>query len=88
MKRQSVTVRCQAGIHLRVASELAKIARKSGASVHVSCKGCYRADACSALQLMTLGASEGTILEIIADGDNEESVICELANVIEQCVAV
>ncbi len=88
MKSQSVVVRCVEGLHLRVASQVAKIAQQSGASVHVRCGACHRADACSALQLMTLGAAEGTALEIFADGVNEDSVLLELAGVFEQKMAV
>ena len=80
MKSLQVIVHCPEGLHLRVASEVVKIAKRSGATVHVFCEGGSRADACSALQLMTLGACEGTALKIVADGDNEETVLGELEN--------
>jgi phosphotransferase system HPr (HPr) family protein len=90
MKSQTVTVRHAEGLHLRVAAEVAKIAQKSGAAVHIHCGACSpaethsRADACSVLQLLTLGASAGSLLEIFADGHNEDAVLSELAGLFEQ----
>jgi phosphotransferase system HPr (HPr) family protein len=94
MKTQSVILRCPQGLHLRVASEVSKIARQSGAAVHIRCDGCPNAgacqglrlaDACSVLQLLTLGAAAGTHLEIVAEGPEaqEDAVIHALAGVFE-----
>ncbi|MDR2849273.1 MAG: HPr family phosphocarrier protein [Verrucomicrobiota bacterium] len=85
MKTHTVILRCQHGLHLRVASEVTKIAQKSGAAVHIQCDGCPRADACSVLQLLMLGAPAGTPLEISADGpeENETAVLRALAGVFE-----
>ena len=85
MKTQSVTIQCEHGLHLRVASQVSKIAQQSGASVHIQCAGCTKADACSVLQLLTLGATEGTALEIVAEGSdaNETAVLQVLANLFE-----
>lgn len=86
MKIQNVTVLCENGLHLRVASQVSKIAQQSGTSVHIRCEGCPKADACSVLQLLMLGASSGTVLEIEAVGsdDNEEAVLQALTTVFEQ----
>ena len=85
MKTQNVIVQCEHGLHLRVASQVSKIARLSGTSVHILCEGCPKADACSVIQLLTLGAATGTPLEIIAEGsdENEDAVLRALADVFE-----
>jgi phosphotransferase system HPr (HPr) family protein len=83
MRVQNVTVLCEQGLHLRVASRVAKIAQRSGGSVHIRCEGCPRADACSVLELLTLGAAAGTPLEIVAECPDEESVLRELSQVFE-----
>jgi phosphocarrier protein NPr len=83
MRIQNVTLRCEEGLHLRIASKVAKIAQKAGGLVHIRCEGCPRADACSVLDLLTLGATAGTPLEIEAEGPNEERVLLELASVFE-----
>jgi len=83
MRIKNVTVLCEQGLHLRVASKVAKIAQRSGGSVHISCEGCPQADACSVLELLTLGAAAGTPLEIIAEGPDEELTLQELATVFE-----
>ena len=83
MKSQSVTVRCPEGLHLRVASEIAKIAMRAEGSVHVHCEGCPRANACSVLELLTLGATLGTPLEIVVDSPDEDSVLQALTDVFE-----
>lgn len=79
-----VTVRCAQGLHLRVASSIAKIALASTATGRVGCEGCPQASACSVLQLLMLGATAGTTLEIAAEGPGEETLLAALADVFEQ----
>jgi phosphotransferase system HPr (HPr) family protein len=83
MRIQNVTIQCEAGLHLRVASKVAKIAQQAGGTVHIRCAGCPRANACSVLELLTLGASVGTPLEIVAEGPDEELVLHKLTEVFE-----
>jgi len=84
MTSRLVTVRCPQGLHLRVASSIVKIAQASAATVRVGCEGCPQANACSPLQLLMLGATAGTTLEIAAEGPGEEAVLAALADVFEQ----
>ncbi len=86
MKIRNVIVQCAQGLHLRVASQVSKIAQQSGTSVHIRCEGCPQADACSVLQLLTLGAGAGTALEIEAVGadEKEAAVLRALADLFEQ----
>lgn len=85
MKSQNVTVHCKEGLHLRVASQVAKIALRSGGTIQIRCtKGRPRANACSVLELLTLGATAGTPLEIVADCPNEDAVLNELTELFNQ----
>jgi phosphotransferase system HPr (HPr) family protein len=84
MTSRLVTVRCPQGLHLRVASSIVKIAQASAATVRVGCEGCPQANACSPLQLLMLGATAGTTLEIAAEGPGEDAVLAALADVFEQ----
>lgn len=84
MKRQSITLQCQEGLHLRVASKVASIAQKAGGSVKIRSDKHRRAvNACSVLELLTLGATLGTPLEIVAECPNEERTVQELADIFE-----
>lgn len=83
MKIQNVTVRCREGLHLRIASQVAKIAQQAGGPVHIRGTRNPRANACSVMELLTLGASTGTALEIVAECPDEEIVLNKLAEVFE-----
>ncbi|HNX34225.1 MAG TPA: HPr family phosphocarrier protein [Kiritimatiellia bacterium] len=74
MKTQNVVVKCEHGLHLRVASQISNIARKSGVPVNILCEGCPKVDACSVFQLLTLGAAEGTALAIEVEDPDERKV--------------
>jgi phosphocarrier protein len=85
MKSQKTTLRCKEGLHLRVASQVAKIAQKSGGIVKIRCKkDSAFANACSVLELLTLGATLGSPIEIIAEGPDEDTVLAALVNVFQQ----
>lgn len=89
MKSKNVIVLFAEGLHLRIASEVAKIAQLAGGSVQIrKYKGCPRANACSVLELLTLGATAGTSLEIVADGPNEEAVLNALANLFTHAAGI
>lgn len=84
MTSRTVTVRCPQGLHLRVASRIAKLAQASPASVRVGCEGCPQANACSVLELLMLGATAGTTLEVEAEGPDEAAVLQAVSEVFEQ----
>ncbi len=86
MKTQHVIVKCEHGLHLRVATEVSKIARQSGTTVNIQCADCPKVDACSVFALLTLGASHGTALEIEVeepDDSKADAVLQALAEVFE-----
>jgi len=87
MKSQNVTVVCEHGLHLRVASKVSKIVRKSGASVSILCADCPKIDACSVFQLLAMGATAGTSLEIEVEARTEKkasTVLRALTDAFEQ----
>ena len=84
MTTQNITLRCREGLHLRVATKVASIAQRAGGSVKIRSEVHRRAaNACSVLELLTLGATLGTPLEIVAECPNEERVVQELSGVFE-----
>ena len=84
MKSRNVVVRCEYGLHARVAAKVVRQVQKHESAVHVYCDGCPRADACSILELMCLGACEGTHLQVVAEGPDENVVVDAVAGIFEQ----
>lgn len=84
MKSRIVTLQCEHGLHLRVAAQVVEATRNLDASVLLRCRDCAKANACSILQLLTLGAEQGMDIEIEADGADEEAALHAVADVFEQ----
>ena len=83
MKTRRLTVQCEVGLHLRVAARIVKEMQNHQAAVHFHCAGCPRANACSIFELLKLGATRGTALEIVAEGPDEEAVLRALLEVFD-----
>ncbi len=86
MKTQNVVVKCEHGLHLRIASKVSRIARDAGVPVNILCADCPKIDACSVIGLLALGATAGTPLEIEVDESDEKkanAVLQALAQVFE-----
>lgn len=81
MKTRQVTIQCEGGLHLRVAARIVKEMGQHRSAVHVRCAGCPRANACSIFELLKLGASQGTPLEIVAEGPDEARALQALCDV-------
>jgi phosphotransferase system HPr (HPr) family protein len=78
--RRRVKITNELGLHLRAANRLVQLAQHFQSEVRVSWNGRV-ADGKSILDLMTLGAEFGTLLELEASGpDSEEAAaaLCEL----------
>jgi phosphocarrier protein HPr len=84
MISRTVVVRCEHGLHGRVAASVVKLAHSHDSVVQIRCKGCPHANACSIIELLTLGAGIGTRLQVVADGTDEEAVVNAIADVFEQ----
>lgn len=81
MKTRTLKVICENGLHLRVAAKVVEHVKKHDAQVHILCKDCPRANACSIMELLMLGAQSGTEIQIVADGKDEDKVIDALSEV-------
>jgi phosphocarrier protein HPr len=69
------------GLHARPADMLARTAIKFQSRIEVLCRS-ERVDAKSTLNLLVLGATQGTELIIEADGDDAEAAVDALATLI------
>jgi len=69
------------GLHMRCAAEVVQTAKKYESKI-ILCKDCKFADSCSILQILTLSASKGTEIEIIANGPDEKYAIEEISQLL------
>lgn len=65
--RAAVTVRNKKGLHVRPAERLATLASRFQSLIRLA-KDSREVDAKSTLEILTLGAPEGTVLEVRASG--------------------
>ena len=79
-RRQAVIID-HLGLHLRPAAKLVNLANTFRSEIRVFCKG-NTANARSILDLVTLGAECGTVLDIVAHGPDAEEAVNALADLI------
>lgn len=78
---QQLTIQNKMGIHVRPATRIADIANRYPASVQII-RDHLVVDAKNPLDILTLAATEGTQLLLRAEGEGEEAVLRELAELI------
>jgi phosphotransferase system HPr (HPr) family protein len=78
---RAVIVNHQNGLHLRPAHLLAELAKGFQSLIEIE-KGGTRVDAKSALSIMTLGATQGTELQVFAAGPDAAEAVARLAELI------
>ena len=84
MLEESVTVVNHLGLHARAAGQLVKLAGQFESRLIVKRPdGNAEAEACSVLDILTLGASIGTVLIIPADGGDEAAAIAAVKQLFE-----
>jgi phosphotransferase system HPr (HPr) family protein len=83
MIRKKLTVRNEHGIHARVALRVAEMCRLGSSNITI-CKGCEKASGCSVLELLMLGAGNGTEIEIVASGGEERKSVDDIAQIFSQ----
>lgn len=71
------------GLHARPAMQLVEMANKYGSKVEVS-NGVLTVDAKSIMSVMRLAGTQGTVLKIVADGDDAEEA-CEVLKDLVAC---
>lgn len=72
MVKGTITVNNKSGLHLRPASELAKIAGKLTSDITIIA-GEKKVNPKSVLILMSAGITKGTTIDITCEGSNEEA---------------
>lgn len=80
--KESVQIINKLGLHARAATRLVNEASAFESSIFI-CRGEQQADAKSIMSIMMLAASQGTNLEIVADGKDEEIALRSLIELIE-----
>ena len=82
MVRRAITIPNKLGLHARAAAKLVATASNFESTLHISRKG-RQVDAKSIMPVMMLAASQGTEVELIADGKDENEAIEALVALIE-----
>jgi phosphocarrier protein len=82
MTEQTITVSNRAGIHARPAALLVQTTKNFNCNIYLE-KGRDRINAKSIMGVITLGASYGTELKIIAEGEDEESAVKALVHLFD-----
>ena len=80
--RREVTIANTSGLHARPCHALASAAQGFQSSLEVVCEG-RRVNGKSILELMTLGAAQGSVLEIVGRGADAAALIEDLARLVE-----
>lgn len=84
MLTKEVTIRNATGFHIRPAQLFTEQAAKFQSQVNILVKDQgVKVDGKSILGLMTLGLSQGNVIEISADGSDEEEALESLVQLIE-----
>ncbi|MCL2267465.1 MAG: HPr family phosphocarrier protein [Treponema sp.] len=82
MIERAIKVINRAGIHARPSALLVQTTKNFNSNVFIQ-KGSDQINAKSIMGIITLGASYGTELKIIAEGDDEEAAIEALVKLFE-----
>ena len=81
----TITLEHPAGLHARPASLFVQTANKFGSEIKVKnlTNDSNHANAKSILSVLTLGVTQGTEIEIVAEGEDAEQAITALKDLIE-----
>ncbi|MCR2834974.1 HPr family phosphocarrier protein [Parerythrobacter lacustris] len=83
-QRKTITIVNQRGLHARASAKfVGAVAELDGATQVRVAKGANEAGGGSILGLMMLGAAKGDTVEVIVSGDNAETVLADLAALVE-----
>ncbi|MDP0491198.1 MAG: HPr family phosphocarrier protein [Verrucomicrobiota bacterium JB023] len=80
---RSLTVKNKLGIHARPAAQFVKIASQYDCDIRVEKDG-EEIDGKSIMGLMMLAAGHGSVLEVTADGSDEEAAIAALEALVDR----
>jgi phosphocarrier protein HPr len=83
MITKKLIVRNEHGIHARVALKVVEKCQSSSSQITVG-KGSEKADGCSLLELLMLGVEQGTEIEVITNGGEEQQSMDDLSQIFSQ----
>lgn len=83
MHKQDVTITAPNGLHTRPAAQFVKEAKAFNSEITVTSNG-KTASAKSLFKLQTLGLTQGTVITIIAEGEDEKEAVEHLVNLIPE----
>ncbi|HVP90865.1 MAG TPA: HPr family phosphocarrier protein [Terriglobales bacterium] len=81
MVERTVTIKNKLGLHARAAVKFVNLANRFGASVKIVKDG-NEIDGKSILGILTLAATQGTVIRLVASGKDEEAALGALAELI------
>ncbi len=81
MIEQQVNIINKLGLHARAAAKFVNVASKFSSSILVR-KGTKEVDGKSIMSVMMLAASQGSVLELIIDGNDEQEALGALQELI------
>ena len=82
MITQHIEINNKLGLHARAAAKLVTTANKYASSIRLNFAG-NTADAKSIMSIMMLAAAKGSIVEIIADGQDAQDAINDIVTLID-----
>jgi phosphotransferase system HPr (HPr) family protein len=80
MKKATATVQDRKGLHLTPSARVVRCAQQFKSQITL-CHDCKEANACSILQILTLGAGFGSEVEITASGPDESEAVNRMIEV-------
>ncbi len=83
MIRRKVLISNELGLHARPAAKVAKLAQKYRAKVFLK-KGLRQAEAESILDVLALACTQGTEVEILAEGEEAEEAVAAIADLLSR----
>ena len=82
MKEKTVTIKNRAGIHARPSALIVKTANEYDSEIFLELDD-MRINAKSIMGIITLGANYKSIIQIIAEGEDEEEAVTAIAGLFE-----
>jgi phosphocarrier protein HPr len=79
--QQEISIVNKYGLHARPAMQLVELANGFGSKIELSTNS-ITVDGKSIMSVMRLGAAKGTILKVVADGDDADEAVSAIAKLV------
>ncbi|MGA1836365.1 HPr family phosphocarrier protein [Herbiconiux sp. 11R-BC] len=83
MTERTATIASRVGLHARPASLFIEAVKKQPMRVTISKAGSAPLDAASILSIMSLGAANGDVVTLAAEGEGADAALAELVALLE-----